>query len=197
MKRVVQIEIQKEELLKFEKISGIAYKIKGNYSTLFLADLMAFHRLFGVGSDEVFMVLNDYEKGKNDAGIKAPTPFKHSLLKGLHHIHFTSSRYIAQNIKIGLGKNGLKNIINCALDDETKSINQQAKQISDQVVTGTLDRRKAKCKMTGEWVIYAKYNDELYYLCLARHNDTDQFIRNRIVQHCFEEFPFLKSQLNN
>ncbi|MGT3832139.1 hypothetical protein [Vibrio cholerae] len=197
MKRIVQVEIQDDELLRFEKVSGISYKIKGNYSKLFLADLMAFHRLFGIGSDEVFMVLNDYEKGRNRAGIKAPTPFKHPLLKGLHHIHFTSSRYIPQNIKIGLGKNGLRNIINSVMDDVAKSPEQQAKEIADKVVTGTLDKRQARNKMTGEWVVYAKYNDELYYLCLAQHDDGDQFIRDRIEQYCIDEFPFLSSLLSN
>ncbi|CAH1538750.1 conserved hypothetical protein [Vibrio owensii] len=197
MKQMVQVEIQEDELLKFEKISGISYKIKGNYSKLFLADLMAFHRLFGVGSDEVLMVLNDYEKGLNRAGNKAPTPFKHPLLKGLHHIHFASSRYIRQNIKIGLGKNGLTNIINSVLDDDAKSPHQQAEAIAEQVVSGTLDKRKARNKMTGEWVVYAKYNDDLYYLCLARHDDGDQVIRDRIEQHCVEEFPFLSSLLSN
>ncbi|KOO16959.1 hypothetical protein AKJ18_02460 [Vibrio xuii] len=64
---------------------------------------MTFHQLFGIASDEVLIVLSDYEKGLNSSGTKAPKPFKHSLLKELHHIHFTSSRYIAQNIKIGLG----------------------------------------------------------------------------------------------
>ena len=197
MQRKIQVEIQEDELLKFEKISGISYKIKGNYSKLFLVDLMAFHKLFGVSSDEIFMVLNDYEKGWNRAGIKEPTPFKHPSLKGLHHIHFVSSRYIPHNIKIGLGKHGLTNIINRALEDDTKSPNQQAKEIAEQVVSGTLDQRKARKKMTGEWVVYAKYNDKLYYLCLARHDDGDAFIRNRINQYCVEEFPFLNSLLSN
>ncbi|CAH7269082.1 hypothetical protein VCHA54P489_430004 [Vibrio chagasii] len=64
-------------------------------------------------------------------------------------------------------------------------------------MSGTLDKRKARNKMTGEWVVYAKYNDDLYYLCLARHDDGDQVIRDRIEQHCVEEFPFLSSLLSN
>ncbi|KOO16958.1 hypothetical protein AKJ18_02455 [Vibrio xuii] len=83
------------------------------------------------------------------------------------------------------------------MDDDNKSTNQQAKEIANQVVTGTLDKRKAKNKITEEWVVYAKYNDELYYLCLARHDDADQFIRNRIERHCVKEFPFLSSLLSS
>ncbi|MGF1733680.1 hypothetical protein [Photobacterium kasasachensis] len=196
MKHTIQVEVAEEELLKFERISGISWKIKGYYSKLFLADLMAFHELFGVGSDEVFMVLNDYEKGINRAGIKSPSVFKYHPLKGLHHIHFSSSRYIPQNIKLGLGKNGLKSIIDETLDKKSLLPEQQAAEIARRMVDETLNKRKSEKKMTGEWVVYTKHQGKNYYLCLARHDDDDQFIRNRIEEHCMREFPFLESVLS-
>ncbi|ENX3946295.1 hypothetical protein ACFO1C_001621 [Photobacterium damselae] len=197
MKRSIQIEITEKEILKFENISGISWKVKGKYSQLFLADLIVFNRLFGVGSDEIFMILNDYEKGINHAGIKSPSAFKHHPLKGLLHIHFTSSAYISQNIKLGLGKKGLRQIINETLNEEHLSFEQQSAEIAKRMVDETLIKRRTDKKMTGEWVVYTKYQGENYYLCLARHEDNDQFIRNRIEDYCLKEFPFLESILSN
>ncbi|GLR77193.1 MULTISPECIES: hypothetical protein [Aliivibrio] len=196
MEKIVQLEFSDEDLDKFERISGIKWKIKGAYSRLFLADLMAFYELHFIGSDEIFMTLNDYEKGKNFAGTKPPTIFRKSPLKGLHHIHFYSPRYIKNNVDIALGKNGLKNIISDVLDtNESMSIDEQAKLISKRAVTDTLNDRRIKGKMTGEWVIFTKYEGKNYYLCLARHNDDDHVIRERIEKHCLLMFPFLKDIL--
>ncbi|OBU34871.1 hypothetical protein CTM76_03625 [Photobacterium phosphoreum] len=197
MKRSIQVEITEKELLKFENISGISWKIKGSYSRLFLADLIVFNQLFGVGSDEIFMILNNYENGINHAGIKSPSAFRYHPLKGLLHIHFSASVYIAQNIKLGLGKNGLKQIINETLNKEDLSPEQQSVEIAKRMVDKTLIQRRSDKKMTGEWVVYTKYQGKNYYLCLARHNDNDQSIRNRIEEHCLNEFPFLRSILSN
>jgi hypothetical protein len=46
--------------------------------------------------------------------------------------------------------------------------------------------------MTGEWVIYAQHESQNFYLCLAKHNDGDEKIREKIERICLREFPFLK-----
>ncbi len=46
--------------------------------------------------------------------------------------------------------------------------------------------------MTGEWIIYAEHEGQKFYLCLAKHNDRDEEIREKIERICMREFPFLK-----
>ncbi len=46
-------------------------------------------------------------------------------------------------------------------------------------------------KMTGEWVIFAKNDGKNYYLCLNTHEAGDQFIYERITEHCVKNFPDL------
>jgi len=49
--------------------------------------------------------------------------------------------------------------------------------------------------MTGEWIIYAEHESQKFYLCLAKHNDGDETIRERIGRVCVREFPFLRDVL--
>ena len=46
-------------------------------------------------------------------------------------------------------------------------------------------------RATGEWLIYTCYQNQIYYLCLARHDDGDENIRKLIKENCISEFPFL------
>lgn len=46
-------------------------------------------------------------------------------------------------------------------------------------------------QLTGEWLIYKRYNDINYYLCLAKHNEGDQEIYDSKILKCFQEFPEL------
>ncbi|OCH04010.1 hypothetical protein [Aliivibrio fischeri] len=196
MEKIVQFEISDEEFDKFECFSGVKWKINGEYSILFLADLMAFNELFNISSDDVLMTLNHYERGLNYSGTKSPSVFKRMPLKGLYHIHFYSPQYMTNNINIELGKNGLQDIISDVLDNyKDFPADKKAEIMTERAISDSLEFRREKVKMTGEWVIYAKYKGKNYYLCLARHSDDDYAIRKRIEKHCFDKFPFLKDIL--
>ena len=45
--------------------------------------------------------------------------------------------------------------------------------------------------MTGEWIIFAKYNEKNYYLSLGDHTSDDMILRKMIDEWCIEEFPFI------
>ena len=67
--------------------------------------------------------------------------------------------------------------------------------IVNDVVTGNMQRRKDAQKITGEWLVYANYEGKNYFLCLAKHGDGDEGIRQKINSSCIHEFPFLDSIL--
>ena len=48
--------------------------------------------------------------------------------------------------------------------------------------------------MTGEWIIFAKFNGTNYYLGLAGHSkskDEDEALYAQVKAYCSFEFPFL------
>lgn len=50
--------------------------------------------------------------------------------------------------------------------------------------------------LTGEWLIFAKYESRNYYLCIGKHKSGDDYLRSQIDAVCLKEFPFLQSILN-
>lgn len=60
-----------------------------------------------------------------------------------------------------------------------------------------LKARDSAGKLTGEWIVYAKHGGRNHYLCCNTHNARDQFIYDRIVQHCLRDFPDLLQWLEN
>ena len=62
-------------------------------------------------------------------------------------------------------------------------------------VVGLYAERSRDQRLTGEWIVYARHEGRNYYLCLARHDEEDATIFDRIKNGCVDEFPFLYSQL--
>jgi dihydrofolate reductase len=62
---------------------------------------------------------------------------------------------------------------------------------------GSIERRSARSALTGEWIIYAQYRGENYYLCLGRHDSGDALLRHQIDRVCCLEFPFLPNLLHS
>jgi len=64
------------------------------------------------------------------------------------------------------------------------------------VVQGHFRRLQDDGRITGEWIVFAKYEGQNYYLSLATHDrTTHQHIRQHIDAICVQEFPFLKTQM--
>jgi len=127
--------------------------------------------------------------------------FKHPPLEGLWKAHFFDARFI------------LKNLINqwrleserdhkfeelcmriASEEDREPTPGGWQHRLSHELVIGGFKRRASKRKLTGEWIIYGKLNDNNIYLCLARHTKNkgeDATLYNSIVEHCASEFPLL------
>jgi len=53
------------------------------------------------------------------------------------------------------------------------------------------DPRPAESATTGEWIVFAKQDDEAYYLTLGAHTEDDEAIWRR-CKACASEFPGLR-----
>jgi hypothetical protein len=46
-------------------------------------------------------------------------------------------------------------------------------------------------KLTGEWIVFKKYERKNYYLTLASHSEKNEEIIRRILDDCRSQYPFL------
>lgn len=135
-------------------------------------------------------------------------------LSPLWHKHYTplgidvSSKNLINAHKPMMGKNAYNKIKapleKCAnSEDEMNQIldaiicSYREDQLNEvpSLAINMLETRYRNSQGTGEWIIYAIYNEQNYYLCLAKHSDRDDETLRLIQEHCVKEFPFLKEIL--
>jgi hypothetical protein len=140
----------------------------------------------------------ELEQIGQSCGTKSAAPFNHPPLKGLWHKHYVYDGLasMAKNIDNALGKKGLDQIIRNFYNPGTAGVpmEETAKRIAN-AITAKYPDRSRKRKLTGEWIIFARYENHNYYLCLGKHGD-DFGIYKNIKESCIDEFPFLSSQID-
>ncbi|WED29903.1 hypothetical protein L3V77_21080 [Vibrio sp. DW001] len=192
-----------EKIMQFKRIFNIDEVLGGRYSVSFLLDVFF---AFEKGLINISAVLDEikYLEGVGSkTQTKPASQFNRKPLKHLWHKHYSDGNIpeLAQNVK-----NALKNYSIPYLDeqvrdaeasDEVRYITEtDISAIFDDVVSGSLARRRAEQKMTGEWLVYASHEGQNYYLCLAKHDDGDDNIRKKIDSTGMYEYPFLEEVLS-
>jgi len=166
-------------------------------SELIWFDIYVLDAAFGVSPHEILSAIRELEQGELPSGVKPATQFKNLPLKGLWHKHFFSAHFIVQNIILGLGKTGLERLVNEVMDPAKSPVitEEMINELAHRVTYEPVEVRDARKKLTGEWIVYLRHEGKNYYLCVNTHNAGDQFIFDRIKEHCVRDFPELLAWL--
>ena len=124
-------------------------------------------------------------------GTKEATPFDRPPLAGLWHKHYLADNAVARNVQIGLGGPKLKRIPEIAqpfMPITLKNIPDLARALINNVYI----ERQQRGKLTGQWIVFARHEDQNYYLCIGHHDDGDSVVLQN-VKACIQDFPFLRS----
>ena len=174
------------QLLKHHLQIGEKYIIQNNGKSFSVIDFFQ--------SREILDLIELIEQKKCTTERK---PFKDLPLKGLRHVHhgaYASIGYSAVKNCLdywyykGIFKKGKNAELQALLDESEHDLG--ARMYQKAIFS------KIKNGLTGEWLIYKKYQGKNYYLCLAKHNEGDKFIYENKIQPCLIEFPELKNVLN-
>jgi hypothetical protein len=173
--------------------------LNGRCSSQILLDLFFGTESFGVRPLTVIGEIKSLEKLKISQ-TKRATQFRGSHLCGLWHKHYMNGDVasLAQNVQKALNEYGIPFVEEKireaqAAGEERFVTKEDVPKIANDVLRNNLARRRSEGKMTGEWIVYAQHENQNFYLCLAKHNDGDEKIRERIERICVREFPFLKN----
>ncbi|WP_137806713.1 hypothetical protein [Pseudomonas sp. G(2018)] len=151
-----------------------------------------------------FAVLDeiDYLEGITKASrTKSEAQFKKPPLFPFWHKHFFSAQHLIKNVGIRWnmlngGNRDLDKMINDVVIQYGEDQNSWPGYLAHQLVIGGLTDR-AERGLTGDWLIYAKYENSNYYLDLATHEegvgDQANTLFKKLKNGSQSEFPFLFS----
>lgn len=119
------------------------------------------------------------------------------LLKGFWKAHYYHPNFMMQNIVNDLGVANQKpskhfdKAIFTTLGNNKLTAEQKASKLAEELVINPIRRRMNKNNLTGEWIIFKKFNHKNYYLCLGFHHQTDEEILKLLAEIINKEFSFL------
>jgi hypothetical protein len=186
--------ITEENLAEYAHHIGLDRIASGRCSWLFVLNLFLFDKINGIDPKLVVEEIEVLEGQGSGIGTKPATQFKKEPLKGLWHKHFFSAHFVPRNLRNQLGKDGIKNLVEEVLDPAKSPVVtvDMVNELSRRVVIDSLEKREELHNLTGEWIIFKKYDSKNYYLCISTHKEGDQVIYDQIKSTCFQQFPFLE-----
>jgi mRNA-degrading endonuclease YafQ of YafQ-DinJ toxin-antitoxin module len=192
-----EVKVTDEQLSAFSSMYSISKKIRSRISELLWLDLYIYDQEFGVSPDDVLREIKNLESSEADPQTKHASQFSHKPLKGLWHKHFFSAHFVPHNISNALKGGVLQKLVNEELDpSKSPTITKgMIDDLSHRIIHEPIERRANDNKLTGEWIVFAKHNQNNYYLCCNTHDAGDQMIFDRINTHCQRDFPFLSALL--
>ena len=136
---------------------------------------------------------------KSVSSTQAASAFKREPLKGLMKKHFTDARFIVKNLGAHFGYDHGGNKDLDALISEAFSRNESCyvdetfiNFIAHESTVGALQKRAKNKKISGEWIVFQKYNGKNYYLTLAAHDEGDECVYGRVCDAYDLDFEFLR-----
>jgi len=187
-------EFSARQISEFANIYGLDRIAPGRYSSLFIVNLYLLDKVNGISPEQVIAEIKHLEGLAPSQQTKEASEFKGPILKGLWHKHFLPAlpSVFAHNIINHLGRRGLKDLVTEVFDPTKSSVVTRGmiEELSSRLVEGSMIDRASKGKLTGEWIIFAKENQENYYLCIAPHTSDDANIASNL-KVCVHEFPFV------
>ncbi|RMN28329.1 hypothetical protein ALQ62_03362 [Pseudomonas coronafaciens pv. zizaniae] len=196
-------DVPEVNLSEFATLIGLEQIAPGRYSVLLAANLLGC-ALSGVQNPA--KIVHEIELlEKNELGqFKAPIKNRHPPLKGLWHKHYLQDGLasFAKNVEKGLDQCGMpffeKKIQEAKDAGELRYLTpEDVPALVDDVISGNRHRLAKRQALSGEWIVFAQYEDQNYYLTIATHDSaTHDRVREQINEVCCKEFPFLVQLLN-
>ncbi|NHB93846.1 hypothetical protein [Photorhabdus cinerea] len=112
--------------------------------------------------------------------------------------HFTDARFIFKNIKNKWGSDKyMGKIINKAFHNNKSGYvdDDFINYLAYQLTIGAYDKRIKNKAITGEWIVFQKYQGKNYYLTLGSHSEGGENIYKIVCMAYEQYFSFLKNAL--
>lgn len=196
-----QISAEFEGIVQATRLEQIA---PDRISVLFLSNLFGAYKAGRIDPFQIAREIEALEKGET-TGLKPAIQNRHPPLKGLWHKHYMQPGIasLATNIQHGLKQFGIPYLIQKVREaqeagEERYFTIDDIAPIANDAVQGNFQRLREAERLTGEWIVFAKYEGLNYYLTLATHDKATHAHERQLIENiCYHEFPFLEEMLRN
>lgn len=157
----------------------------GSYSMGFLIDLA---REGLLNQLNVFSIIEEVA-GLEGSGTRPPSTkpaamFMRRHLLGYWHKHHTQAAYIPENLRLEMHKDDTVEPVLGKYEGQIFT-EAMAKELTNAIVHENYARRSQDARLTGEWIVYSCAGNQNYYITLARHDEGDEVIAERL--HRYED----------
>jgi hypothetical protein len=168
-------------------------------SSIFIAQVIQMQSNRVINIHQMFDEVKYLEGLRSVSSTKKAEAFKRHPLKGLMKKHFTDASFIVKNLgaHFGYERGGNKKLdkmIKRVFEKNTSGNidNEFIMHIAHESTMAAIDARAKENRVTGEWIVFQKFEGKNYYLTLAAHNEGDEKIFKRICDSYDIDFPFLR-----
>jgi len=187
--------ITQEQLTEYAESIGLFPFALGRISWFFILNVYLLERFDSI---EPRLIVKEIKDLENDVpllhGTKPPSQFQNEPLKGLWHKHFFSGQFVGKNMVNEWGGGRIRKLVETIFDPGKSPVvtREMVCKLAYGLTHEMIEKREQDGRLTGEWIVYAKQEDENYYLCIACHDWGDEYIYGQIKSFCFPQFPFLE-----
>lgn len=122
--------------------------------------------------------------GTRQSSTKPAAIFKRKHLLGYWYKHHTQAAYMAKNLSLEMRRDDT--VERVWARHEGQVITQaMLNELTHAIVYENYARRSQDARLTGEWIVYSRTGNRNYYITLARHDDGDEVIAERL--HRYED----------
>ncbi|MCK0769983.1 hypothetical protein [Chromohalobacter canadensis] len=195
-----KISLSREDLEEFAANDLGFYGLDiSRISSIFIAQVMQMQANKVINTHQILDEVKFLEGLKEVSSTQTASAFNREPLKGLMKKHFTDARFIMKNLGAHFGyefggNENLKEVINKAFANNKSGYidDEFIKFMAHESTVGAFQKRVEKKKVSGEWIVFKKYNGENYYLTLAAHDEGDENIYSRACDAYDLDFEFLR-----
>lgn len=157
----------------------------GSYSAGFLIDLA---RESLVNQLNLFRIIEEVAalegSSTRQSSTKAAAMFKGKHLCGYWHKHYTQAAYMPENLRLELHKDETVERVWGKYEGQVITP-AMVNELVHAVVHENYINRTKEARLTGEWIAYSRTSNRNYYITLARHDEGDDVIAERL--HRYED----------
>lgn len=195
------LDVSEDDVINFRNDHvGFCGVSMSRISQYLLLQLTSIHKHRTYNSFSITDVIQELE-GVGRGCKQRVEQFKYSPLQGFYKAHFFDAKFLVRNLinHWGLEFEDSPKFNSLCARVMAEEENAPSKfgwpgRLAHEMTMGGYEERAKKNKRTGEWIIFAKHNNQNYYLCLGRHSkskEEDQVLYEFLKVLCEREYPFL------